>query len=192
MLEHGTTAAPASVTQLLGLDHRRLDAILAAAKQSLRAGDIAPGFARFSEFRDGLERHIAAEEEVLFPVFESLTAGAQGGPTHVMRLEHSEIRRLMAEIASALERCDGHATPVAALTARIYAHNGKEERILYPAMDRVTRDADALDPLLRRIRALGVLTALDEERSPASQTPRGDARSAWPPSTACPKHGENV
>jgi hemerythrin-like domain-containing protein len=136
-----------------------LDAILAAAKQSLRSGDVAQGFARFSEFRDGLERHIAAEEEVLFPVFESFTAaGARGGPTHVMRLEHSEIRRLMAEIASELERGgeNGHTTPLAALTARIYAHNGKEERILYPAMDQAARDADALEALLRRIRALAL------------------------------------
>jgi hemerythrin-like domain-containing protein len=156
MSESGITAPPECLTHLLSLDHRRLDAILAAAKQSLHSGDIVRGFARFSEFRDGLERHIAAEEEVLFPMFEALTGGAGGGPTHVMRLEHREIRRLMGEIASELERHggDGHTTPLAALTARIYAHNGKEERILYPAMDQAARDADALEALLRRIRAL--------------------------------------
>jgi iron-sulfur cluster repair protein YtfE (RIC family) len=153
MLESGITAPLESLTQILSLDHRRLDAIFAAAKHSLFAGDIARGLARFSEFRNGLERHIAAEEEVLFPVFEALVGGTGGGPTHAMRLEHIEIRRLMAEIASALERGDGHAPPMAALTARIYAHNGKEERILYPAMDRVTRDAGALDALLRQINA---------------------------------------
>lgn len=157
MVDYGITAPLESLTHLLSLDHRRLDAILAAAKQSLHAGDIARGFARFSEFRNGLERHIAAEEEVLFPVFEALIGGPGNGPTHVMRLEHSEIRRLMAEIVSELERGggDGRATPLAALTARIYAHNGKEERILYPAMDQATRDAGALDALLHRIRALG-------------------------------------
>jgi hemerythrin-like domain-containing protein len=156
MVESGIAAPPESLTHLLSLDHRRLDAVLAAAKQSLHAGDIVRGFARFSEFRDGLERHIAAEEEVLFPVFEALTGGAGGGLTSVMRLEHGEIRRLMAEIASELERGgeDGNPTPLAALTARIYAHNGKEERILYPAMDEATRDADALEALLPRIRAL--------------------------------------
>lgn len=155
MVESGILAAPESVSDFFGLDHRRLDAIFAAAKRSLHAGEIARGIAEFSEFRDGLERHIVAEEEVLFPMFEALVAGG-GGPTHVMRLEHVEIRRLMAEIASEIERGggDGHTTPLAALTARIYAHNGKEERILYPAMDRAARDADTLDALLRQVREL--------------------------------------
>ncbi len=156
MLEHATTATPASVTQLLGVDHRRLDAILADAKRWLAAGNLPRACARFAEFRDGLEHHIAAEEEILFPVFESLTGNAAGGPTRVMRLEHAEIRRLMAEVVSNLERGggEGHTTPLAALTARVYAHNGKEERILYPAADRVARDTLALKQLMRRLQAL--------------------------------------
>jgi iron-sulfur cluster repair protein YtfE (RIC family) len=148
-----------SPTHGFRLDHHRLDVILAAAKRSLHAGDIARGLARFREFRDGLERHIAAEEEVLFPAFEVLTGSAGSGPTHVMRVEHGELRRLMAEIVSTLERggAEERVTPFAALTARIYAHNGKEERILYPAMDRAARDADAADvgALQRRLHARG-------------------------------------
>ena len=87
-------------------------------------------------------------------MFESLTVSAGGGPTHVMRVEHSELRRLMAEIVSELERGGdgGPTTPLAALTARIYAHNGKEERILYPALEQAARDTDELEPLVRRIR----------------------------------------
>ena len=48
-------AVPAaeSVAHLLGRDHRRLDAVLALAKQSLHAGYIARGRERFAEFRDG-------------------------------------------------------------------------------------------------------------------------------------------
>jgi iron-sulfur cluster repair protein YtfE (RIC family) len=155
MVENATREARESVTQLLGLDHQRLDAILAAAKQALRAGDIARGRERFSAFRAGLERHIAAEEEVLFPAFETVAGGAGGGPIHVMRLEHRELQRLMAEVAELLERgsAEGPATPLAALTARIYAHNGKEERILYPAIDRAGLAADVRAELLRRIGA---------------------------------------
>jgi iron-sulfur cluster repair protein YtfE (RIC family) len=155
MVEHGTTAAPASVTQLLGLDHRRLDAILADAKRWLAAGDLPRASSRFSEFRDGLEHHIAAEEEILFPAFEALTGAAGGGPTRVMRLEHAEIQSLMDEVASSLERGGdaSHTTPLAALTARVYAHNGKEERILYPAADRVARDTLVLKQLMRRLQA---------------------------------------
>jgi iron-sulfur cluster repair protein YtfE (RIC family) len=152
MVEDGITEACNSVTGLLCRDHRRLDSILADAKRCLAAGDLPRASARFAEFRDGLEHHIAAEEEILFPAFEAFTGGDGGGPTHVMRMEHAEIQRLMAEVASNLEHGDGerHATPLAALTARIYAHNGKEERILYPAIEQAARAADALEVLLRR------------------------------------------
>ena len=152
MVEDGIAAASNSVTELLCRDHRRLDSILAEAKRCLVAGDLSRASARFVEFRDGLDRHIAAEEDVLFPAFEKFTGG--DGVTQVMRMEHAEIRRLMAEVASNLELGDEdrHATPLAALTARIYAHNGKEERMLYPAIERTAREADALEALLRRIR----------------------------------------
>ena len=67
-----------------------------------------------------------------------------------MRMEHAEIRRLMAEVAVSLERSggEGHTTPLAALTARVYAHNGREERILYQATGEAARDgrrAEAVD-----------------------------------------------
>jgi hemerythrin-like domain-containing protein len=152
MVEDGITAASSSLMEVLSRDHHRLDSILADVKRCLVAGDLLRAAARFAEFRDGLDHHIAAEEEVLFPTFERFTSGAGGGPTQVMRMEHAEIRRLMAEVASSLERGDEemHVTPLAALTARIYAHNGKEERILYPAIEQAARDADALEALLHR------------------------------------------
>jgi hemerythrin-like domain-containing protein len=144
-----------SVTEIFSLDHRRLDAILADAKRGLAAGDIAQASERFSEFRSGLERHIAVEEEVLFPAFEALAGAAAARPTEVMRREHVELRRLMAEVSAQLERGGepGHATPFAALTALVYAHNGKEERILYPATDAAAQKADALEALVERVRA---------------------------------------
>jgi len=144
-----------SVTELLCHDHRRLDSLLAEAKRCLVAGDFPRASARFAGFRDGLERHIAVEEEILFPAFETFTGGAGRGPTEVMRSEHAELRRLMAEVAASFERGDGegYATPLAALTARIYAHNGKEERILYPAIEHAAREAGALEELLRRTRS---------------------------------------
>jgi len=155
MIGNGVAAPAESLTEVLALDHRRLKELLTEAKQALHAGDSARAFARFAEFRDGLERHITAEEDVLFPAFEALTGISAGGPTSVMRMEHREIRKLMAEIASALEHGDGngHAMAMAALTARLYAHDGKEERIVYPATDRAARDADALQALLHRIKA---------------------------------------
>jgi iron-sulfur cluster repair protein YtfE (RIC family) len=145
------SGSPAAVTELLTRDHRRLDSILADVKRRLAAGDLSGASVGFSEFRGGLERHMDAEEEVLFPAFDAVT-GAPAGPTHVMRQEHAELRRLMAEVTGSLARGGekGHVTPLAALTARIYAHNGKEERILYPASDRAIGEA-TLEELVRRL-----------------------------------------
>lgn len=153
MLEPERSPAAETVTEILSHDHRRLDAILAEAKRSLVAGELARAEARFAEFRAGLERHIVAEEEILFPAFEALT-GVRSGPTEVMRVEHVELRRLMAEIAARLGGGgdEGHATPLAALTARLYAHNGKEERILYPASDRAASEAGTLGELVQKLR----------------------------------------
>jgi hypothetical protein len=59
----------------------------------------------------------------------------------------------MAEVASSLERPneEGCATPLAALTARVQARNGKEERVLYRAADRVARKGGALEALVARV-----------------------------------------
>lgn len=145
----------AGVTELLGVDHQRLDVLLADAKRLLRTEKEAEARSRFDAFREGLERHIEAEEQILFPVFEELSGGGSGGPTTVMRAEHTELRELMAEIARGLEAVpeEGLTTPLAALTALICAHNGKEERILYPMTDRLAREAGTLDTLLSRLRA---------------------------------------
>jgi iron-sulfur cluster repair protein YtfE (RIC family) len=144
-----------SMKEILGGDHRRLDAILADAKRGLAAGDIARAAEHFARFRSGLERHIALEEEIVFPAFEALAGPSAGGPIQVMRREHAEIQRLMAEVSEHLARGGepGHATPFAPLTALLYAHNGKEERILYPATDEAAQRADALAALVERVRA---------------------------------------
>jgi iron-sulfur cluster repair protein YtfE (RIC family) len=142
-----------SVTALLGADHHELDRLLSEAKRRLAAGEIARAAEVFSDFREGLERHIAAEEDLLFPALESRTGSPASGPLVVMRSEHADLRRLLAEVALALGSAahECHVTPLAALTARIYAHNGKEERILYPMADRMLEGEPDRMELVRRI-----------------------------------------
>jgi hemerythrin-like domain-containing protein len=166
MLDDGTTAPPDCVT-LLGLDHRRLDAILADVKRWLATGDLQRAQARFSAFRNRLEHHIVVEEEILFPTFEALTGASGVDPTHVMRMEHAEIRRLMAELASNLERGgdEEHTAPLAALTARVCAHSRKEERIFYPATEQAACDARRAGDS-RRVEARRPPRAADRRNSP--------------------------
>lgn len=127
-----------SVAGFLGADHDRLDALLAdAAGGGGSAGD--RGSDAIRDFISGLRCHIAWEEEILFPAFEARTGMADAGPTAVMRMEHDRIEQLLA----ALEiRADADADAgdldglIADLVAILGAHNGKEEMILYPWIDR--------------------------------------------------------
>ena len=155
MVEKAASELAGGVTKLLGVDHERLDALFADAKRLLSTGEVSEARSRFGAFRAGLERHIEAEEQLLFPVFEELSGGGSGGPTTVMRAEHAELRERMAEIARDFEAVpkEGLTTPLAALTALLFAHNGKEERILYPMADRLAREAGTLDALLSRLLA---------------------------------------
>lgn len=144
------------LAKILGREHHDLDALLAVSKSATAGGDIARASATFAEFRSGFERHIDAEEQVLFPAVERVVGATADGPLAVMRQEHAELRRIMQEVATALEGAGraGLATLFAALTARIYTHNGKEERIVYPAADRALEKAGIREEVLRRWRAL--------------------------------------
>lgn len=150
MLNAVQTAPPTTtIAEIFERDHRGLDGLLGDAERSLEAGQRARAAVIFSRFREGLERHIVAEEEVLFPAFEELT-GITRGPTEVMRAEHTEIRRLLREARAGLERAEA-AVPLAALTSLLAAHNRKEEGILYPMLDRVAREAGTLETLVERV-----------------------------------------
>jgi quercetin dioxygenase-like cupin family protein len=142
-----------TVTELLEVDHRRLDEMLIEAKRCAGGGDAARAAAGFREFRHGLERHIVAEEEVLFPALDRLTGGRAAGPIGVMRAEHAELRRRLAELSAALERGAADAgRRIGELNALLFAHNGKEERILYPMADQVAEADGSLPALLAGLR----------------------------------------
>lgn len=145
-----------TVSLLLGDDHNRLDAIMDEVRGRLSAGDLAGAASRFGAFRSGLERHIVAEEDVLFPALDRATGGRAGGPISVMRHEHAEIRKRLAEIGSILDRTSSSVTdaasPIGELVALLGAHNGKEERILYPMTDDSVRSSGSLEELVTRVR----------------------------------------
>jgi len=115
-------------------DHDRLDALFqdyTTLKQSnrQRARQV------FSIFKAGLERHIAWEEEILFPRFEKATGLSSGGPTEVMRLEHLSIKHWLREIETKWEVGLPSDDEEASLVEVLCPHNHKEEVILYPAID---------------------------------------------------------
>ena len=129
-----------TISSHYGHDHDRLDRLFSQYR-SLKGTDPARARACFTDFRQGLERHIGWEEDLLFPLFEAKT-GLREGPTAVMRHEHRQIKRHLEAIDAALQASRmGDDSEDDALLEILATHNWKEEQILYPAIDRaVTED----------------------------------------------------
>ena len=129
------------VSDALGWDHDRLDALEVAAMEAWGAGE-TPAAARLHlRFVFGLLRHIRFEESVLFPEFERVSGMPDHGPTEVMRVEHRAIEALLEDLRKAVASGVPPAEATRAdLRALLHGHNVKEENVLYPMLDR------ALDP----------------------------------------------
>lgn len=115
-------------------DHDRLDSLFQEFVGEKNSNP-EKAQAAFMEFKEGLERHIVWEEELLFPQFEAKTGMTNRGPTQVMRIEHQYIRDQLNQIAAKLlGSLPTHENETALLEA-LSGHNHKEEMILYPAID---------------------------------------------------------
>lgn len=133
-------------------DHRRCDDLLAAAEQALSDHDLVATRAAFGQFCQATQAHFRAEEDLLFPAFEEKT-GIRMGPTQMMRLEHGQMRELMAEAEGALADGDedSYVGAVETLLILMQQHNLKEENVLYPMCDEQLRtEMNVLLPRLQQ------------------------------------------
>jgi len=113
-------------------DHRRLEQALAASGSHVQAGHWEAAAAAFAGFRDGIERHMAVEEQVLFPAVEK---GAETPLTAILRKGHRDLRVFFDEIDDALSARDAeeYGRIAASMRALLERHDEKEESELYPA-----------------------------------------------------------
>ena len=145
-----------TIVELMADDHRTCDEEFARIEQAVKAGDWSGAARALKLFRDAMERHLGAEETVLFPAFEAAT-GMTMGPTRVMRMEHIQMRSLMDDLISAIEGSDTASFRGQAETLLILMqqHNLKEENMLYPMCDQHLADQSSnlcarLDEAVRR------------------------------------------
>ena len=122
-------------------DHRRCDSLLAATETATSGNDWDAIVHDVEVLRETVERHFQFEEQVLFPQLE-VRAPMAAGPTGVMRMEHEQMRQLMAELANAAQMqdkdtCIGVLETLHMVTQQ---HNAKEEAILYPMADDVLQE----------------------------------------------------
>lgn len=139
------------ITEFMSKDHDRLDNILARFRDTGDT-DVAKPKLLFHEFATGLLRHIAWEEEILFPVFGEKTGMRDTGPVAVMQMEHRRIENCIEQIrqklsANDLKEIDGLTN---ILLGILTEHNAKEENVLYPWIDRMMVDAER-EEIFRRM-----------------------------------------
>lgn len=132
---------PETITSCLKSDHDRLDRLLEETVSAFERGDLRALRLRFPEFAHHLRDHMRFEEEFMFPIVERTLCNAEG-PICVMRRDHREIEDRLAGMAAALYLGDIAAfrDEHLALTLSLENHNGREERVLYPAIDRILDD----------------------------------------------------
>jgi hemerythrin-like domain-containing protein len=142
-----------SISDFMLRDHKECDRGFARAEQAAASGDWPAAVAAFEGFHRAMDRHLAMEEDVLFPAFEDET-GMSGGPTEMMRIEHEQMRGLLREMRQAVAESDANQYLGLSdtLLVLMQQHNMKEEGMLYRMMDQVL-DARASE-LIGRCNAL--------------------------------------
>jgi hemerythrin-like domain-containing protein len=136
-----------SISSYMQQDHAIIDGIAERAVAAAQARDWGVLARDGGEFLRRLRQHIEVEEEVLFPAFEQRTGMATAGPSGVMRIEHEQMRPILAQMQAAVEAQDGAAYQRGskALLDILMPHNMKEEQMMYPMLDAaVGEDAQAL------------------------------------------------
>ena len=127
-----------TITAFYEQDHDRLDELFKTFQQ-LKRSDFTKAKESFKEYKVGLQRHIVWEEDILFPLWEKETGITEGGATSVMRAEHRQIEQQLEAIHGRVAEQDPNSDQAEqALLNLLGSHNMKEERVLYPGIDRVT------------------------------------------------------
>ena len=119
-------------------------------------GDVFPDRLReiVLDLKARLGRHLALEEEALFPVLERhLPRG--GGPLEILEQDHRTIRRLLEALALAVAYHDAPATRKSgqALAFVLRKHNEEEHRVLFPVAFRMfsAEDRRKVEAAIERI-----------------------------------------
>ena len=85
--------------------HSRCDQLYADGENFLLDEQIEEGLESIKSFLNEMERHFQMQETVLFPTFEEIS-GMRQGPTQVMRMEHQQMRNLLARMSEAVSNGD--------------------------------------------------------------------------------------
>lgn len=124
-------------------DHERLD-LLWAEFLSLRTKDADGARRIFEAFRQGLERHMAWEDELLFFEFARRVDDRGKLVATLLTWEHQGLRRWLARLVSHLGATDGEFDlECVAFAGMLAGHNRREETLVYPLVNRLLTAQEA-------------------------------------------------
>lgn len=126
-----------SIGEYMAKEHRQCDEAFARAEDAASSGDWAAAQAAFGAFHGAMQRHLALEEDKLFPAFEEATGMSGAGPTQMMRVEHEQMRGLFDEMKQAAAARDSarYLGLSETLLVLMQQHNIKEESMMYPMIE---------------------------------------------------------
>lgn len=124
----------AGLAAFFAQDHQDCDSRWAELEEQLDGADEVTAQALWQAFDSSMRRHLAMEEDILFPAFDARSGMGGGGPTAMMRIEHQQMRGLLDQIGASIAIGDSEeALDVGdTLLMLIQQHNMKEEGMLYP------------------------------------------------------------
>jgi len=125
-----------TLAEHLRADHARIDGLLTEIQHFLRVGALAEADWHLTTLTEALSRHMAAEEDLLFPAMQRMTqAVARAVPG--MLAEHGELRSLLPELAAAVAKQDVLASEALLPQVRrsLARHHEDEEHLVYPISD---------------------------------------------------------
>ncbi len=139
--------------------HQVLRELFLQHQEALLDADLARARERLEEFERRLLHHIREEEELLLPIYQR--AGViPGGPPVLFTGEHKRMRELLAGFGQALSSLEQNPASrkrgilwlldrQATFKNLMEHHDLRETNILYPALDRVTSEAERREVLAR-------------------------------------------
>ncbi|MFN7948064.1 MAG: hemerythrin domain-containing protein [Blastocatellia bacterium] len=148
--------------------HEQLNELFLQHQEALLQRDVTAAQQRLREYERELHAHMQVEEELLMPVYER-AGRIPGGPVEFFTGEHCRMREFLSRFATTLEEMKGNPADLSRRIIRLFDeeavykqlaehHDARERNIFFPALDRVTTDAER-EQLLQACRSVSFKTS---------------------------------
>jgi iron-sulfur cluster repair protein YtfE (RIC family) len=151
--------------------HRELEELFFLHQAAILGSDYPAAKALFQDFEDGLLAHMREEEEILLPLYRQRAKPVRGGDSDFFTQEHGKIVEWLGRLTLRLSRLN----PPKPKTVDVLAllddeaqfkkymehHTLREDRILYPEVDRIVEEKE-------KAHLLRLLTFTLEENTPTA------------------------